>query len=76
MGPMESARVGDPEVPTINARKHHRQAPWRVLMEIQERPPSTLKNVDGGPPGLRGGSGPHPGSERSAVTCIGMIDKK
>jgi hypothetical protein len=69
-------------------------------MEIRERPPSTLRNVDGapppyevllenllaltittrngdgGPPGPRGGSGPHSGSEGYAVTCIGMIDKK
>jgi hypothetical protein len=27
MGPMESARAGDLDVSTINARKHHRQAP-------------------------------------------------
>jgi hypothetical protein len=36
-------------------------------MEIGEHPPSTLRNIDSGPPGLRGGSGPHLGSERCVV---------
>jgi hypothetical protein len=27
-------------------------APWEVpMLEIQEYPPSTLRNIDGGPPG-------------------------
>jgi hypothetical protein len=33
-GPMGGAEVGDPGVPTINAKKHRRRAPWEVLMEI------------------------------------------
>jgi hypothetical protein len=40
-----------PGAPTINTRKHRRWALWRVLTEIRERPPSTLKNIDDGPPG-------------------------
>jgi hypothetical protein len=37
--------------PTINAKKYRRRAPWWVLMEIREHPPSMLRTVDGGPPG-------------------------
>jgi hypothetical protein len=29
----------------------HHQRVWQVLPEIRECPPSTLRNVDGGPPG-------------------------
>jgi hypothetical protein len=50
--------------------------PWEVLTEIRELPPSMLENVNGRPPSPHGGSGPHPGSERCAVTCMGMMDKK
>jgi hypothetical protein len=46
--------VGYPGVPTINAKKHRRWAPCEAVPEIWERPPSTLRNVDGGP--LRGGA--------------------
>jgi hypothetical protein len=44
---------------TINARKHQRRAPWEVLeLEIRERPPSMLENVDGGPLGGAGARDP------------------
>jgi hypothetical protein len=33
--------AGDPVAPTINAKKHRRWAPWWVLMQIREHPPST-----------------------------------
>jgi hypothetical protein len=41
----------DPEAVTINARKHRWWVPWEVPeLEILERPPSTLGNIDGRPP--------------------------
>jgi hypothetical protein len=49
--PLEGARAVDPKASTINAKKHRWQTPWEVLMEIQERPLSMLKNVNGGPVG-------------------------
>jgi hypothetical protein len=50
--PLGGARVGDPRMSTINAKKHRRWAPWEVSeLEIQEHPPSTLGNVDGEPSG-------------------------
>jgi hypothetical protein len=72
---------GDPRVPTINIKKHQWRAPWEALLEIWERPPSMLINIDGWPPDpyvcVGGGeSGLHPEFERCVVTCIGMIDKK
>jgi hypothetical protein len=45
---------GDPGEPTINAKKRRWQAPWEVLTEIRERPPSTLRIIDSGP--LRDGA--------------------
>jgi hypothetical protein len=48
--PLRDAEAGDPRAPTINAKKRRWRDPWRVLMEIRQHPPSTLKNVDGGPP--------------------------
>jgi hypothetical protein len=40
-------------------------APWEVSeLEIQELPPSMLRNVDDESPGLLGGFGLHPGFER------------
>jgi hypothetical protein len=64
IAPLGGARAVDPRVPTINAKKHRRWAPWEVPeLEIQERPPSTLRNVDGGPLGRcwswRSGSAHH-----------------
>jgi hypothetical protein len=41
-GPLAGAD-GDPGAPTINVKKYRRWAPWWVLIEIWERPPSTLK---------------------------------
>jgi hypothetical protein len=42
---------GGPEVPTINAKKRRWWAPWEAVPEVQECPPSTLRNIDDGPPG-------------------------
>jgi hypothetical protein len=48
--------AGDPGAPTINVKKRRRRAIWEVSeLEIQERLPSTLRNIDGGPPDPRGG---------------------
>jgi hypothetical protein len=32
-GPLGRAGVGDPRVPTINARKHQRRPPWEAVPE-------------------------------------------
>jgi hypothetical protein len=49
--PLGGAGAEDPGVPTINAKERRRWAPWEVLeLEIQERPPSMLRNVDDGAP--------------------------
>jgi hypothetical protein len=49
--PLGGARAGDLGAPTINARKLRRQTPWEPVseLEVQERPPSTLENIDGAP---------------------------
>jgi hypothetical protein len=40
--PLGGLRARDPEMPTINAKKHRWQAPWEVSeLEILERSPST-----------------------------------
>jgi hypothetical protein len=45
-------RAEDPGAPTINAKKRRWWAPWEVLeLKIWECPPSTLRNVNDGPPG-------------------------
>jgi hypothetical protein len=50
---------GDLGAPTINAKKRQQQAPWEVPeLEIRERPPSTLRNVNGGPLGGVGARDP------------------
>jgi hypothetical protein len=50
--PLGGVEAKDTGAPTTNAKKHRRQAPWEVPeLKIQERSPSTLENVDGGPPG-------------------------
>jgi hypothetical protein len=67
---------GDSGAPTINVKNVDGGTPWEVLTEIRELPPSMLKNVNDRSPSPRGGSGPHLRSERCAVTCIGMRDKK
>jgi hypothetical protein len=60
-GALGGAGAGDPGVSTINAKKYRRRAPWEVPeLEIRERPPSTLrniniKNVDDEHPGPAGG---------------------
>jgi hypothetical protein len=55
MGPLGGVRAGDPGAPTINAKKCRWWAPWEVPeREIQEHPPSTLTNIDGGPLGGAG----------------------
>jgi hypothetical protein len=38
-------------------------------------PTICLEDVDGRPPGPRGGSGLHPTFEKCVVTCMGSIDK-
>jgi hypothetical protein len=44
--------AGDLGAPNINAKKRRQLARWEVLeLEIREHPPSTLRNVDGSPPG-------------------------
>jgi hypothetical protein len=48
-GPLEGGAV-DLGAPTINAKKHQWWGPWEAMLEIQERPPATLKIIDGGPP--------------------------
>jgi hypothetical protein len=50
------ARAEDVGVTTTNAKKCRRHTPWEALeLEIRERPPSTLENVNDEPPGpLRG----------------------
>jgi hypothetical protein len=40
-----------PGAPTINAKKRQQRAPSEVVPVVREHPPSTLKNIDGGPPG-------------------------
>jgi hypothetical protein len=48
--PLGGARAGDMGMPTINAKKRRRRPPWEAVLEIRERPPSMLENIDGGPP--------------------------
>jgi hypothetical protein len=49
--PVGGAGVVDPGASTINAKKRRRRATLEVPeLEIQERPPSTLRNINGGPP--------------------------
>jgi hypothetical protein len=50
--PLGGAKARDPGAPTINAKKHQRWTP-RVMPELEnrERPPSTLRNIDGELPG-------------------------
>jgi hypothetical protein len=51
MDPLAGARARDPGAPTINAKKRRWRAPWEVSeLEIREHPPSTLENINGGPP--------------------------
>jgi hypothetical protein len=45
MAPLAGAE-GDPGAPTINVKERRRRGPRWVLPEIQERPPSTRRNVD------------------------------
>jgi hypothetical protein len=40
-GPLGGTGAGDPEAPTINAKKHQWCAPWSVLTEIWELPSTT-----------------------------------
>jgi hypothetical protein len=49
-GPLGDVRAVDPRAPTINAKKHRRRAPWEAVPKIRESSPSTLRNVDDGPP--------------------------
>jgi hypothetical protein len=52
VGPLGGAGDIDFGAPTINAKKHRWRGPWEVLeLKIRERPPSMLRNVNGGPPG-------------------------
>jgi hypothetical protein len=45
------AGAEDPEALTINAKKRRWRTPSEVSeLKIRERPPSTLRNIDGGPP--------------------------
>jgi hypothetical protein len=70
VGPLAGA-YGDPGAPTNNV-KMLMVGPWEVLeLEIQERPPSLLRNVDDGPPrrcrSWRSGSAHHQRYETSTV---------
>jgi hypothetical protein len=50
---LRGVRAGGPGASTINAKKHRRQGPLVLLeLEIQKRPPSTLRAIDGGPLGV------------------------
>jgi hypothetical protein len=49
-GPLGDVRVVDPRAPTINAKKHRWRAPLEAVPKIRESSPSTLRNVDDGPP--------------------------
>jgi hypothetical protein len=40
-----------PGAPTINAKKYRWWAPWEAISEVRERPPSTLRVINGGPLG-------------------------
>jgi hypothetical protein len=51
-GPLGGVEAGDPRAPTINAKKRRRRASWEVPeLDIQEHPPSMLRNVDSRPLG-------------------------
>jgi hypothetical protein len=53
--PLRGAKAVDPGAPTIIIKKHRQRPPPPEEvseMEIRKRPPSMLKNVDGGPLGL------------------------
>jgi hypothetical protein len=41
-GPLGGAKAGDPEVSTINARKHQRWAPWEVPELVVRDPQDVL----------------------------------
>jgi hypothetical protein len=57
--PLGRAGVEDQGVSTTNAKKHRRRVPWEASeLEIQERPPSMLYNVDDAPLGGAGGEDP------------------
>jgi hypothetical protein len=50
-GPLRGVGAGDLRASTINDKKCRWRASWEASeMEIRDRPPSTLTNVDGGPP--------------------------
>jgi hypothetical protein len=52
VSPLGDAGAENPRAFTTNIKKHRRRAPWEALeLEIRERPPSTLENIDGGPLG-------------------------
>jgi hypothetical protein len=42
VGPLGGG-AGGPRAPTISAKKCQRQAPWEVLLEVEEHPPSMQK---------------------------------
>jgi hypothetical protein len=55
MSPLGGVRAVDPGASTINAKKRQQRTPCEVPeLEIQECPPSTLRNVDDGPLGGAG----------------------
>jgi hypothetical protein len=69
--------VGDTGAPTINAKKCRRRNILRsrnAMSRIRERPPSTLKNVDGGP--LRGAEGDPGASTINARNVDGELPIK
>jgi hypothetical protein len=52
MPPLGGAGVVDPGAPTMNVNERRLRAPCEVPeLEIRERPPSTVRNVDSDPPG-------------------------
>jgi hypothetical protein len=49
VNPLGGAGAEDPGASTTNTKKRRRRPPWEALeIEIWERPPSMLENVDGG----------------------------
>jgi hypothetical protein len=74
--PLGGAKDVDPRAPTINATKCQQLAPLAGADGDPGEPTINIKKRQRWAHWPRGGSGPHPGSVRCAVTCIGKIDKR
>jgi hypothetical protein len=62
---VKTSTTGVWDVPELKVRERHHQRenvndrPWEVPeLKVRERPPSTLRNIDGGPPGGAGARDP------------------